>query len=163
MTVRDPPSWSVDPQDSPHPHDASSSLSPIWLSGWLGLLAIAIANGTIRALVIQPLWGEEVARRFATAVLLGAIAIYVWWFEGRHPLRLAGEAWGVGLAWAVLTLTFEFGLGLATGLSWAEMLADYDLAHGRIWVIVPVFIAFAPSLARKARLDLVERTAKRRG
>jgi hypothetical protein len=129
-------------------HDSWST----WSTGWLGMLAIAITNGALRNVITQPFLGEEVARRFATALLLVAIALYVWWFERRHPISSARRAWQVGLAWTALTLTFEFGLGLATGLSWTEMLADYDLTEGRIWVLVPLFIAVAPNLVRRLRL-----------
>lgn len=103
-----------------------------WLKGWLGVLAMAIANGAVRNVVTQPLWGEEVARRFATVLLVVAIGFYVRWFERRHPLPSARQAWQVGVAWTAMTLTFEFGVGLATGLSWSTMLADYDFAAGRI-------------------------------
>lgn len=34
---------------------------------------MAIANGAVRNVVTQPLWGEEVARRFATVLLVVAI------------------------------------------------------------------------------------------
>jgi hypothetical protein len=57
----------------------------------------------------------------------------------------------VGFAWMVLTLTFECGLGFVTGLSWSEILADYDLMAGRIWILVPLFTAVAPRLAREVR------------
>ena len=31
-----------------------------------------------------------------------------------------------------------------SGLSWREMLAEYDLASGRLWALVPLWIAVAP-------------------
>ena len=122
------------------------------MKAWLVVVAMAIANGAVRNVVTQPLWGEEAARRLATVLLLVAIGIFVRWFERRHPLPSERQAWQVGVAWTVMTLTFEFGLGLATGLSWSTMLADYDLAAGRIWVLVPLFTAVAPALARNLRL-----------
>lgn len=125
---------------------------PLWAKAWLVVVAMAIANGAVRNVVTQPLWGEEVARRLATVLLLVAIGLFVRWFERRHPLPSERQAWQVGVAWTVMTLTFEFGLGLATGLSWSTMLADYDLAAGRIWVLVPLFTAVAPALARNLRL-----------
>lgn len=123
-----------------------------WLAGWLGLLVMAIANGALRVLVTQPHWGEEIARRVATAILLLAVGVYVSLFERQHHLPSAQKAWAVGLVWAGLTLSFEFGFGLATGLSWSQMLADYGVTRGRIWILVPAFIAMAPWLARAIRL-----------
>jgi hypothetical protein len=46
-------------------------------------------------------------------------------------------------------LWFEFGFGhYVLGTPWAELLADYDLSRGRIWVLVPIATAAAPALAR---------------
>lgn len=46
------------------------------------------------------------------------------------------------LAW--LTLAFEFGLGWWSGASWAQMAADYNLAAGRLWALVPLWVAVGP-------------------
>lgn len=123
-----------------------------WLAGWTGMLVLALANGTVRALVVQPLVGEEAARRLATVVLLGALTGLVWWLHGRCPIPTAGRAWAVGLTWAALTLAFEFGWGgLVEGLPPATMLADYDVTAGRIWVLVPLWTAAAPAVVRRLR------------
>jgi hypothetical protein len=47
-----------------------------WLLGWLGMVVLALLNGTLRAVVIQPWLGEEVARRLATVSLLALLADY---------------------------------------------------------------------------------------
>ncbi len=130
---------------------------PVWLTGWFGLLIVALANGGVRVAVTQPAWGEEAARRIATAILLAVIAAYVWWFDRRFPLPSRQRAWLVGLTWTGLTLAFEFGLGVATGMTWPEMLADYDISRGRVWVLVPLFMVVAPALARRMRLAKLDR------
>ena len=118
-----------------------------WLLGWLGMAGLALLNGTFRALVTQPWLGEEVARRVATIMLLVVLAAYVAWLHRRCPLASAGFAWKVGLAWAGMTLAFEFGFGrFVEGLSWATMLADYDLSRGRIWLLVPIVTAVLPRI-----------------
>lgn len=121
-----------------------------WLTGWLGMVALALLNGTFRTSVTQPLVGEEVARRIATIILLLLLTGYVWWLHRRYPVPTAGLAWGVGLAWVAMTLTFEFGFGgLVEGLSWSTMLADYDITNGRIWILVPIWTAFLPTAVRR--------------
>lgn len=116
------------------------------------MLALALANGTVRATLTQPLLGETAARALATAILLAALTGYVWWLHRRHPIPTARQAWTLGLAWMAMTLTFEFGWGgLAENLSWATMLADYDLTAGRIWVLVPIWTAIVPSVVRRAQ------------
>jgi hypothetical protein len=82
------------------------------------MVLMAIANGALREAWLKPRLGEERARQAST-----------------------------GLAWLVLTLAFEFGLGrFVSHLSWRQMLAEYDLFAGRLWVLVPLWVALAPYL-----------------
>jgi len=55
----------------------------------------------------------------------------------------------VGFAW--LALTLAFGFGRARGKPWADLLADYDVLKGRIWVLVLLTTAVAPYLTARAR------------
>ncbi|WP_345414812.1 hypothetical protein [Actinomycetospora chlora] len=128
----------------------SPSVPRPWLAGWFGLLLIALLNGTVRATVLQPRLGEDTARRVATAVLLAAVTVYVRRLQRRYPLPDAEQAWTVGLAWMVMTLGFEFGIGrLVARQTWSELVADYDVTAGRTWVLVPLWIAAAPAVMRR--------------
>lgn len=49
----------------------------------------------------------------------------------------------------MLTICFEFAFGrLVARLSWRELLADYDLAHGRTWPLVVAWLAAGPEVTR---------------
>jgi hypothetical protein len=61
-------------------------------------------------------------------------------------LKSAGQSWGVGTLWLVLTLAFEAGLGIASGLSVPEILAQYNVLGGNLWFLVPLFVLVAPRL-----------------
>jgi len=51
------------------------------------------------------------------------------------------------MTWLVLTLAFEFLFGhYVGGHSWRSLLDDYDLLSGRLWVLVPAWLAVAPYL-----------------
>jgi hypothetical protein len=127
----------------------------IWLLGWFGMLALALLNGTLRAVVTQPLLGETPARALATVILLAALTGYVWWLHRRRPIPTVRQAWAIGLAWVAMTLTFEFGWGgLVEGLPWATMLADYDVTAGRIWVLVPIWIVLVPVIVRRIQVTV---------
>jgi hypothetical protein len=129
----------------------------VWGPAWLGMLALAFANGTARAVGYQPL-GETAARQIATGTLLGLLGGYVWVVHRRAPLPDTATATAVGGVWALLTLGFEFGFGhYVMGTSWAELLADYDVSRGRIWVLVPIATAAAPALVRAAQTGRIER------
>ena len=67
-----------------------------------------------------------------------------------HPLNRR-DAFLIGFAWLALTLVFEFGFGRVRGKPWTELLADYNVLKGRIWVLVLVTTAMAPFLAARAR------------
>lgn len=122
----------------------------VWLLGWTGLVAIALLNGTLRVLVTQPILGEETARQVATVTLLLLLTGYVWWLHRRYPIGTGAQAWGVGVTWVAMTLTFEFGFGgLVEGLSWSTMLADYDITSGRIWLLVPIWTGLVPTVVRR--------------
>src|SRR5690606_2475498 len=123
-----------------------------WVVAWFGMLALALVNGTLRAVVTQPLLGETAARALATVFLLAALTGYVWWLHRRRPIPTARQAWAIGLAWVAMTLAFEFGWGRAVeGLAWPALLADCDVTAGRIWVLVPVWTALAPVVVRRAQ------------
>ena len=123
-----------------------------WLLGWSGMVLAALLNGTLRALVTQPLLGETEARALATVLLLAVLAAYQWWLSGRFPLPSRRAALQVGAAWTAMTLAFEVGFGrLVEQLSWAQVLADYDVTRGRIWVLVPVWLLVGPATVRALR------------
>jgi hypothetical protein len=85
-------------------------------------------------------------------ILLVALTAYVWWLHRRRPIPTERQACAIGLAWVAMTLTFEFGWGgLVEGLSWASMLADYDITAGRIWVLVPIWTVLAPPVVRRTQ------------
>lgn len=79
--------------------------------------------------------------------MLGILAFYVWVLHRRWPIDTAQTALAVGVIWAMLTLAFEFGFGhWVAGQSWAELLEAYNLADGRVWVLVPIWTMIAPTV-----------------
>jgi hypothetical protein len=64
----------------------------------------------------------------------------------RHwKLGSARQAIHIGLFWMALTMAFEFlFFHYVGGHSWAELLANYDIVHGRLWPLVLVWVAVAP-------------------
>lgn len=52
----------------------------------------------------------------------------------------------VGIVWVVLTTGFEFLVGYAEGIPVDEPLAQYDVAAGQVWVVVPLTLLVAPLL-----------------
>ncbi|HET7042614.1 MAG TPA: hypothetical protein VFI13_11365 [Gemmatimonadales bacterium] len=121
-----------------------------WLrivQGWGLLLLLAIANGAFREMLLAPRCGVVRAHRVSTLLLAGLIFIATWVMMPWLALPDARAAWTVGAAWVGLTLAFEFGAGrYLFRRSWPQLLADYDLAQGRIWIVIPVVTLIAPWL-----------------
>jgi hypothetical protein len=119
---------------------------------WLVLVCVAIANGALREAVLNPRVGAPAGHVVSTVMLCVGIAFVAWatipWI---HPTT-AGEAARVGALWLLLVLLFEFGFGhFIARKSWPELLTDYDLLRGRVWVLVLVTTAAAPYLMARAR------------
>jgi len=119
---------------------------------WLVLCAMAIANGTLRQFVLVPKVGAGVGH-IVSSVSLSVLILVVAWCSIRWigPAG-AGQAWAVGLVWLLATVAFEFGAGHYLFRNpWSKLLADYDVRQGRIWILVLLATALAPSWAAGAR------------
>jgi hypothetical protein len=115
-----------------------------WLAAWLAIAGSAVVNGGLRDRVLVPRLGEQRAHQLSTGVLLAVIWGGTTGLSRVRPLPDRAAAWRVGTAWAGCTLGFEVGLGLARRLPLRQLVADYDLRAGRLWILVPVSIALAP-------------------
>jgi len=118
---------------------------------WLFILILASLNGAVRDLIVAPRIGDTVARAISTVILCALVMLVacrsIGWIAPRGPR----EPLAVGLFWLVLTLAFEFGLGLALGRPWDAMLADYDLSRGGLLSIGIVVLALSPWIAARIR------------
>ena len=119
---------------------------------WLVILSVAFANGALRELWLIPRVGAGTGHVVSTLILSAAILLVSWrairWIRPASPR----EAWGIGIVWLGLTLTFELIAGhYLFGVPWNQLLADYNLSQGRIWVLVLVTTVSAPRLAARWR------------
>ena len=114
---------------------------------WFGLLVVAIGNGTLRQLTFGKVMTERGAHQLST--LIGAVVMggCIWFVVGRWPPSSSGEAIGVGIVWVFLTVSFECFLGLVLRKRpLAEVLADYDVRAGRVWLLFLLWLMVAPWL-----------------
>jgi hypothetical protein len=124
---------------------------------WLALLAVAIVNGGLREAVLVPWLGRGLAQAASTVLLSGCIAAAAWSAVPWIAPRSVEQAWAIGFGWVMLTLAFEFlGGHFLFGKSWSELLADYNLLAGRIWVTVLVVTLLAPvvTFVRRGQVNL---------
>ncbi len=123
--------------------------SNLWkyLAAWLVMLAVSVANGAVRDFTYGRHLGELAAHQFSTAsgiLLLGAV---IRGFGKLVPPSSGREAVAIGLLWAALTVAFEFlFFHFVGGHSWSELLANYNVLKGRVWVFIVLWVATAPYL-----------------
>jgi hypothetical protein len=118
---------------------------------WLAIAALAVVNGALREALLIPLLGRTPGL-VLSGVLLCALILWITvvtlpWLDARRRLQLIG----IGAAWLVLTLVFEFSLGRLQGKSWATLLEAYTFKDGNVWPLVLLATLAAPVLAGRWR------------
>lgn len=117
---------------------------------WPALAVLAIGNGVLRETTYAHWMTEPASHRLSTltAVLLTGGMVFA--ASRRWPITAAATAWRIGFTWLTLTVAFEWLFGhYVAGHSWQRLLADYDLAAGRVWTLFLLWILLMPVLFRR--------------
>lgn len=118
-----------------------------YVLAWLPLLIIAVLNGALRQGVYGRFMSELHAHQLST--LLGVIlfGFYIRLLMDYWRPDSARQALQIGMLWLGLTVAFEFVfMHYVAGHSWRSLLHDYNIFAGRVWVVVLLWITFAPYL-----------------
>ncbi len=112
---------------------------------WIPGIPIAIANGFLREMVYTQMMNGLHAHQLSAASFIVLFGAYVWLILLWLKPESGPEAVRIGLLWLVLTVVFEFGFGhYVMGHPWQHLFHDYNIAAGRLWVIVLFWIAASP-------------------
>jgi hypothetical protein len=118
---------------------------------WCALLLTAVINGAFREAVLVPRTGAQVGHVVSSISLSLFILLVTYlaipWIRPSSP----SQALLIGMVWLALTLAFEFGFGRYRGKPWAELLTDYNLFRGRVWIVVLLVTLIAPLLTARMR------------
>ena len=119
---------------------------------WLLFIPLAIAHGALRDLLLTPALGDTLGRAVSSLTLslliLGLTLLQV----KRLGVDTRAGYLVVGAFWVILTLLFEVSFALLViGHPMDELLKDYNIFRGRLWLIVLAATFFAPLLASKRR------------
>jgi hypothetical protein len=119
---------------------------------WLGGPVLGIANGVAREATYKDRLGDLPAHQASTATLIALLGLYMAALDRRWPIPTRQTAWAIGGVWTALTALFEVALGrLVARNSWLEILEQYDLPHGRVWVLALLWTAVGPASVREVR------------
>ncbi|MBI5520554.1 MAG: hypothetical protein HY916_10915 [Desulfovibrio sp.] len=132
--------------------DRSSLIWVLALCAWLSFVGIAIICGGLRVKLLEPMLGEAKAHVIGTLMVCLLLFAAMQLFVGASGLRDTWPLMRVGALWTVLTICFEFALGLVVlKKPVEELLADYNIFKGRLWVLVLVTTFWGPVWAGMLR------------
>jgi hypothetical protein len=126
----------------------------IWraLAVWFAILLMANVNGALREVLLIRPFGPVAGRSISTLLLCAIIVLISWLSIDWIKPATRAEAVQIGILWLVLTLAFEFLVGhYVFRKSWPDLLEDYDLSRGRIWVLALLTVSTAPLLTARLR------------
>lgn len=112
---------------------------------WIGLVIVAIINGTIREKGYRKYVGELRAHQISTitGIILFGACIYI--FSLIWKIQSANQAITIGLIWLALTIVFEFVFGhFVMKHPWDKLLHDYNILKGRLWLLILIWTTIAP-------------------
>jgi len=109
------------------------------------MLLVSIANGAIRDFTYGKHVNELAAHQLSTVSSVVLLGIVIRMFVRLYPPDSGRQAVSIGLLLMGMTIAFEFVFFPHVGShSWAELLGNYNVFRGRVWVVVLVWIGIAP-------------------
>jgi len=118
---------------------------------WLAIIPLAILNGGLREMFINPLIGEKYGLPLSGVLLCLTIFILCWFFIPRIGKGTVKTYLIIGFLWIILTVLFETVFGLLEGITFANLIRAYDITTGNIWLLVVLFTGFSPFFTAKTR------------
>jgi hypothetical protein len=91
--------------------------------------------------------GELHAHQISTVTGILLFGVYIWMLVRIWRPTSTGQALTIGLVWLGMTVAFEFLFGhYVAKRPWRDLLHDYNLFAGRVWLVVLVWVTLAPYL-----------------
>ena len=123
-----------------------------YLIAWFVMLLVSVVNGALRQFTFGKYVDETSAHQISTVIGIFLLGIVIWAYVRRYPPSSGLQALWIGLLWMGLTVAFEFlFFHYVDGRSWSELLANYNLFEGRVWVAVLAWVAIAPYVFFRCR------------
>lgn len=119
---------------------------------WLVIMSAESIHGTLRQFFLAPFIGDLPARRIAIFTGMLLIFLIAYFFIRWIGAQTTKSFLFAGLLWSLLTLAFEFGIGLfVLGYTRERMFEDYDISRGGLMGFGLAFMLITPYLAARLR------------
>lgn len=123
-----------------------------YVLAWIPMLVIAAANGAFRQATFAEVMPDLCAHQLSTLIGSVLIGLFTWFVVRTWPPASSRQAVHIGLVWLLLTVAFEFFMGLVlAGLPLSKVLHDYNLLAGRVWVLFLAWLVLAPLVVFRLR------------
>lgn len=118
-----------------------------YLQAWFTMLGVAMVNGGLRDMTYGKQLPALLANQLSCLSGIILLGVVIHQYVCRWSLTSARQALYIGLFWMMLTISFEFlFFHYVAGHPWSELLANYDMASGRLWPLVLLWVLIAPWL-----------------
>jgi hypothetical protein len=111
---------------------------------WLVLAGLMFCNGLLRFgtldRLLPPRASGIVSGILGVIIIIGASRPFL---REERPQTMA-DLYRVAGTWLILTMLFEAGLGMFSGLTWREMLGSYAIWEGELWPLILISVVVAP-------------------
>ncbi|HYF67862.1 MAG TPA: hypothetical protein VD884_06995 [Ohtaekwangia sp.] len=112
---------------------------------WFPMVLLGMANGFFRQFVLNNYLDETAARQLSTLTLILLLTVYVYLIYNSLNIRSEAQALWTGVLWMFLTFLFETLLGFfVSGLSMSQIMREYDILEGRLWILVLLSLTCLP-------------------
>jgi hypothetical protein len=117
----------------------------IYCIGWLGMMVVAILNGTLRTLGYGKLIPELRAHQISCFTGIFFLGVFVWFLDRKWPIETMKQSVLIGITWLIMTVLFEFVFGhFVMKHPWSRLLHDYRIDEGRLWILVLIWTGIVP-------------------
>jgi hypothetical protein len=122
------------------------------LTIWFVLMCVEFLHGTLRTIFLLPTIGDFSSRQvgaFTGSLLIFFVAyLFAPWFGPLTTRALLA----IGATWMVLTILFEFSLGIFfLDFPPERLFEDYNVARGALFPFALLFLFFCPLLVARLR------------
>ena len=116
-----------------------------YVLAWIPMLIIAVANGALRQTTFAKHMTELRAHQLSTLIGSVLIGLFIWLVIRTWPPSSGRQSLLIGLVWLILTVVFEFFMGLVLAQKpLTQVLYDYNVLAGRVWILFLLWLTLAP-------------------
>ena len=117
---------------------------------WLGLLALAFVNASIRELFYKYKVSELSAHQISTITGCVIILVYSYFVTRKWPIPSYSDSIKISIIWVSLTIVFEILMVLGFMKKNINFLLEtYDISNGQLWLLFLVWLGLLPFIFKK--------------